>query len=66
MPSQKLGVDMPSTAMVADIRSIMPPRRRAERMPSGIAIAIARIIAGGIIASVFGRREKKMSVAGCR
>jgi len=66
MPSQKLGVDMPSTAMVADNRSMMPPRRRAEMTPSGTAMTIARIMAGGIIASVFGRRWKKMSVAGCR
>ena len=66
MPSQKLGMAMPSTATVPAARSRMLPRLSAATTPSGMPNAIASRIAHGMIASVLGRREKNTSTVGSR
>src|SRR5436190_3492652 len=66
MPSQKLGVAMPSTAIVPAARSRKRPRLSAATTPSGIPTSMASSIAQGMIASVFGRRERNTSTAGWR
>ena len=66
MPSQKLGVAMPSTAIVPAARSRKRPRLSAATTPSGMPTSMASSNAQGMIASVFGRRERNTSTAGWR
>ena len=66
MPSQKLGIAMPSTATVPAARSIMLPRFSAATTPSGMPTHIASSKAHGMRTSVFGSRSRNASTAGWR
>src|SRR5258708_40121684 len=64
MPSQKDGVAMPATATVRTTTSIQLFCFSAERVPSGMAMAIATTVASTAISIDTGRRTAISSATG--
>jgi hypothetical protein len=65
-PSQKAGIDWPSTANTRALMSMIPPRRTAEYMPSGTPISTERNIATKPSSTVAGSRSQMCSTTGRR
>ena len=58
MPSQKSGIEMPTSPMASAARSATPPRRPPPSKPSGTPITAAVRLASSVSSSVTGRRSR--------
>jgi hypothetical protein len=56
IPSQKLGIDTPMKAMAVAMRSNQPLRKKAERMPMGMATTRASASAASANCAVASKR----------
>ena len=58
IPSQKSGIEMPTSPMASAARSATPPRRPPPSRPSGTPIAAAQSVASSVSSIVTGSRSR--------